>query len=667
MGVVATTLGECLASDEADDKAKIDPKDEGSTDSKKKANGFIMLGKYRVDMSDDGFLGAGSFSTCHKGVIISSNAPVAIKTYKKPAKSSAGGANQLMKFKRQIHVLQDLLKPFEVPEDPKLWNAQLEKASPAKLFMNLVDFSKDSNGEPAPDPRQGLLLVTELAGYSMKDYLATLRGEHRRNSRQTIRNITKAIVLVMAGLHAKGLVHLDMKPENLMVFNGQMKLIDVDGCVKVGSIIKVTDPSISFSPCYCAPEWAHFLIEESLDTIIADPCLDVWSVGCTICELVTLDAILKPMYANMVRHSHSHKKAGFLFLDWLSNIKKPPVPKEVEQHDPELARMIRESMLVCNKADRKSCAQILGEAYVSEVAFHRSSTNPLVEIDGVGDGVDLVISGVEMRARVRAEDTNSKPRYQGVLWKLNQGKDMRDGKQWLQRDMYVTNLGKLCYFSHKENKRLVLIDAHKMHGAKIEPVKGAFHTNAFSITPIEHGHQEGADDTKFVFAGESEAATQEWLTILEETSHMDAMPTFNLGDSFNQERVQYHISVKNRRMKVTGGSEQGFEPVFKANLWKVKTAGDPMQDADWFLRETWISRNGSLVYWSVKQGCELVYYTCEDIAQATVRTNEGSSKPFSFQVILPVVDGIEFDPGDFAAESAEMRDQWIAEFAKFTS
>ena len=42
-------------------------------------------------------------------------------------------------------------------------------------------------------------------------------------------DMTKAVVFVMAGLHAKGFVHLDLKPENLMVFDGALKLIDVGG------------------------------------------------------------------------------------------------------------------------------------------------------------------------------------------------------------------------------------------------------------------------------------------------------------------------------------------------------------------------------------------------------------------------------------------------------
>merc|ERR1712032_318571 len=134
------------------------------------------------------------------------------------------------------------------------------------------------------------------------------RDEGRPLSRESVRYIAKSMILCVAGLHAKGLVHLDLKPENLMVFNGLLKLIDVDGCVKIGTTVSITDSSLSFSPCYCAPEWAEFVIEDSDEpTTIASAPLDVWSIGISICELVTLDSVMKPTYASFVRHGRDQR------------------------------------------------------------------------------------------------------------------------------------------------------------------------------------------------------------------------------------------------------------------------------------------------------------------------------------------------------------------------
>merc|ERR1719478_1240614 len=143
--------------------------------------------------------------------------------------------------------------------------------------MCLLDYSQDANGEPCGDDDDGLpYVITEIAQYSLKEFLSTSSQNPSDVSKANVKQITKALMLVMAGLHAKGLVHLDLKPENLMVFDGRLKLIDVDGCIKVGTKIQMGDPSISFSPCYCAPEWASFVLQEHGPTIVADPSLDVW-------------------------------------------------------------------------------------------------------------------------------------------------------------------------------------------------------------------------------------------------------------------------------------------------------------------------------------------------------------------------------------------------------
>ena len=100
-------------------------------------------------------------------------------------------------------------------------------------------------------------------------------------------------------------------------------------------MIQIDDASISFSPCYCAPEWATFLIEEG-DTLKVGAHLDVWSVGVSLCEFIVLDALLKPKYVQIYRQAGSHRKAGFLFLEWLANPLKPlAVDPKVKTFDGE--------------------------------------------------------------------------------------------------------------------------------------------------------------------------------------------------------------------------------------------------------------------------------------------------------------------------------------------
>jgi len=255
-----------------------------------------------------------------------------------------------------VEVLQRLEEPFGHPADPKLWNPHLDHVKPSELFMRCYDFSQDSDGQPGYNSSGELYLVTELAQESLKDYISRKRQESVRPSQDTVRSIAKSIVLVMAGLHAKGLIHLDMKPENLMIFNGCLKLIDVDGCVEIGSVISPSNLSISFSPCYCSPEWAGFVVGTS-DGIVAVPGLDAWSVGCTICELVTLDAIMKPTYKKIYKTDPRNGQRHY--LDWLSGLQQTPMPRAVEAFDPELVRLLTDCLMVCQTAQRRTCAESL--------------------------------------------------------------------------------------------------------------------------------------------------------------------------------------------------------------------------------------------------------------------------------------------------------------------
>lgn len=334
-----------------------------------------VMGKYQMDMSEDGILGQGSFCICRKGRVVETGELVAIKVYKSLRSSSS--ESTLKKFKRSVAVLKKLHEPFECPADAKLWNPQLEHVKPGKLFMRLVDYSQDEEGEPCCDTADGkLYLISELAQQSLKDFVARRRKEDSPPSKETVRCISKSIVLVMAGLHAKGLVHLDIKPENLMVFDGCLKLIDVDGCIEIGSTISCNDPSISFSPVYCAPEWAGFLLGEEGGCISAAPGLDTWSVGCTICELVTLgDAILKPWYIKFVRCNR--RQGASQFMQWLMQLEDAPVPKSIMQFDADLAQFVAGCLMVCDKTQRQNCAESLNDPYLALDKLQRTKSSPI--------------------------------------------------------------------------------------------------------------------------------------------------------------------------------------------------------------------------------------------------------------------------------------------------
>jgi serine/threonine protein kinase len=612
-----------------------------------------VMGKYTMNMTKDAIMGEGTSSICRKGTD-KDGKEIAIKVYKDQAKGGKLKDVTLQKFKRQIAVLRDLMAPFKKPSDPALWSPVLDNVKPERVFMQLIDYSQDAKGEPNVDPKDGILyVVTELAGYSLKDWIAQRREQSKPLSKDEVRNMCKGIMIAMAGLHAKGYVHIDMKPENLMDFNGKLKVIDVDGCVKNGTKVSIHDSSISFSPCYCAPEWAKFLIKDNQPNIFASPSLDVWSVGMTLCELVTLDAILKPQYANFLRNASSHREAGFLFMEWLSAIKKAPLPKTVSTFDPGLVELLTQWLLVTNSNNRKSCAQCLDNAYIKGGVWEAEPKQPQSR------------ASVRLH-RERQEDVSSlAPLYKGTLWKLNTGADKKEVANWIKRDMWIAHNHSLCYFSQKEEKKLVLIDGSKLSTASFADAQGTAKPNAFEV------RSQSEEDTKntevITLAAESADELQVWKDKLFKTGKMEIMVTMVLGSMMAEELQAFKLAVSNRRIKVDE-KDDSFEAAFKGNLLKLKTEGDRKKGDDWFEREFWLAKNGSMVYFSPKEDRDLVYYTAADVHRAKVAPmKEGDAvHKYGFEVQLPSVNGVEFAPGTFAAGSEDLRAKWIAEFKKYT-
>merc|ERR1719265_188488 len=119
-----------------------------------------------------------------------------------------------------------------------------------------MDYSKDMCGKPGLDACDlEMYVVTEPVDYSVKQLIAKRKECDEPLSNDMVFSLAKELIIVVAGLHAKGFVHLDLKPESLMMCRGQVKLADVDGCARTGSTTSFTDTSISYSPIYCAPEW----------------------------------------------------------------------------------------------------------------------------------------------------------------------------------------------------------------------------------------------------------------------------------------------------------------------------------------------------------------------------------------------------------------------------
>jgi len=328
----------------------------------------LVMGKYWCGMRPEDVVGEGTDSVCRRGTSVSTREEVAIKTYRiRKEDGRTATWNVLKQFNRQIQALRELERPFVPSLNADLWHEELAHVTPDALFVKLIDHSVNASGQPGFDVDDGVLyVVTELAEGSLHDYLQWYRAKRLPLPKETVRAVSKAILLIAAGLHAKGLVHLDLKPENLMMFNGRLKLIDVDSCVRSGTTLFKFDTSLSFSPCYCAPEWARFLVTSMECAITASPSLDAWSVGMTICELVHFDAILRPRYEQCEQACEKAEDGMRQFLEYIGVLSSVALPQAVATFDQGLRELV-ELLLICDGTERSTVARCLSSPYIASV------------------------------------------------------------------------------------------------------------------------------------------------------------------------------------------------------------------------------------------------------------------------------------------------------------
>jgi serine/threonine protein kinase len=615
----------------------------------------LLMESFVMFMDDDSLMGEGSFSVCRKGVDIKSGEVVAIKTFRTDTGKDDNHELQLQKFIKQVKILENFLTPLEEPDDDTLWCDELADLKPEELFVKLIDYSRADDGEPGADLADGIFyLVTELASYSLDDYLYDQSEIGRKLSKRAVQELSRAILLVTAALHVKNLCHLDLKPENLMLFNSRMKLIDVDGCRPIDSKVYLGDASVSFSPAFCAPEWARWMTDETEETWInVHPLLDSWSIGMTICQLITLEVVFEEKYGEFTGDN-----ARTDFLTWLSKLKEPPFPKEVAEFDPELGELVT-LLLECKPEKRMTCASCMLTSFVQS----SSGSDNRVVLEDAEEHQEMSFEGaLSMKLpegnkkfnSTRLRELIGEPILKSCLWQLIPKGSPEKTTHWQRCDMWLTKNGDLCLYDMKDRKPVVCVENEELAQASVLELIACIRGSGFEIKTKRCVISLAFDNTK---------QRKEWAQVLRAMIAGKQPP---IPDKVGPPSSPcLRVECRNRRAVVPSSARRDYEPVFRTVLWKCKQGADRKQRGTWHAREMWISINLHLVYYSVKEDRDLIYYNKDDLSRARIlRVKQGQAAlPWAFQIIIPPDEnGVSFQPGLFAAISEQARERWIQEF-----
>merc|ERR1719401_1495467 len=122
--------------------------------------------------------------------------------------------------------------------------------------------------------------------------------------------------------------------------------------------------------------------------------------------------------------------------------------------------------------------------------------------------------------------------------------------------MWIAQNGSLCYFSKKEDKRLVLLDAHHLPMAIITRFENGAKEHAFIIkTKPDHDEHDDHEHDATILACDSELDYEAWIHACKRSKE-EMIQTMKLGANMAGDLRKFKLNVKNRRRAIGEADNQ---------------------------------------------------------------------------------------------------------------
>ena len=206
----------------------------------------------------------------------------------KPLGEGTFGVVHLARHKttRRLHAIKEIRNPGRDPIEMQRTLKEVKILEMLREEPNVVTLGHHYWHQ------QNLLLVFEFVAGDLGKVLDSLATDPQRRPglpEDEVRSITRQLVSGMAACHAKGILHRDLKPDNLLITAaGTIKIADLGLGIIMHEVPRAPDGSDTLvslgDGCgtlfYLPPEYVF------AGTPYGKP-VDVWSIGCVVAELIT--------------------------------------------------------------------------------------------------------------------------------------------------------------------------------------------------------------------------------------------------------------------------------------------------------------------------------------------------------------------------------------------